>query len=615
MSTLDLTQTSPEVRRRYREAVLAREQARAAAARRNAQVSDYPSPMALARALDPGTVQTPALSLIDEALVGVERAVSCMLRRRLAFALHRQEMGAAEDEGETEQEAWRLAARDVPDEGETRLIISMPPQEGKSQATTHYGMLWLLRRYPNLRIGIVSYSEDIARGFSFLSRNDVASFTGVDGGVDLGLKLRVDGKAAGRWLLAPPHRGGMYAVGIGGSLTGRPLDVLCIDDPVKDARGADSSTQSEFAWMWWQSVARPRLAPGAPVILILTRWSELDLAGRLVAKQREDEKAGLGSFDRWKVINIPAQADHDPARGQVDPLGREPGEFMLSARGRSEADWLATKASVTPRFWSAVYQQRPTPDAGDVLKRQWWRRYSSPIWSGQPDGSMRVLECDEVLQSWDMAFKDTKSSDYVVGQVWARRGAETFLVDQVRNRLNFTDTVAAVRLMTAKWPQARVKLVEDKANGTAVIDSLRKEIGGIIPVTPKESKEARASAVAPFVEAGNVALPTADIALFPADELIEEATVFPNGQHDDQVDALSQALGRFYLRPGQGQIFKAFWRDQTAEAAEQEPVPPELAALPRLGREQDVQVCRCRPGTRRFFQGRCTVCQGVKPAE
>ena len=367
--------------------------------------------------------------------------------------------------------------------------------------------------------------------------------------------------------------------------------------------------------MWWQSVARPRLAPGAPVIVILTRWHEADLAGRLLSKEIEDEAAGLGHFDRWRTISIPAQADHDPARGQSDLLGREPGEFMVSARGRSRAQWEATRASVSARTWSAVYQQRPTPDSGDVLKRNWWRRFDTPIWSGQPDGTMRVTECDELIQSWDMAFKDTKSSDFVVGQVWARRGAETFLVDQVHNRLNFTDTVAAVRLITAKWPQARAKLVEDKANGTAVIDSLRKEIGGIIPITPKESKEARASAVSPFVEAGNVCLPVQDIALFDVDGLIEEATVFPNGQHDDQVDALSQALGRFYLRPGQGQVFLKAYRDRIEADRHEVPVPAELAALPRLGKAVDVPDCKCRPGVRRYFQGRCTVCQGVKPVE
>ncbi len=570
-------------------------------------LSRFPTPGVLACALDPSTVQTPALELLDRALVDVDVAVSAMLRRRSAFARHHREV-------EDEREAWRLAEREVPQEGEQRLIVSLPPQEGKSQRVSHYGVLWLLRRHPSLRIAIVSYGESVAREFSYLVRNDIAVFDGSDGILDLGLRLRADSKAASRWRLELPATGSVYAIGIGGSLTGRPVDLMVIDDPVKDYRDADSLLLSELAWQWWQSVARPRLAPGAPVIVILTRWHESDLAGRLLAKQAEDERAGLGSFDRWRAINIPAQADHDPALGQTDVLGREPGEFLVSARGRTPAQWEATRAALSPRIWSALYQGRPTPDTGDILRREWWRRYTLPVWSSQPDGSLRVLECDELLQSWDMAFKDTKASDFVVGQVWARRGAESFLIDQVRGRLTFTDTVAAVRLLTAKWPQARVKLVEDKANGTAVIDSLKREIGGIIPITPKESKEARAAAVSPFVEAGNVWLPDKPIALFDVEELVEEATVFPNGAHDDQVDALSQALGRFYLRHGQGQMFMAYMKGQIAERANTEPVLAGPKRMPRLGVPQDIPVCRCRPGVQRFFQGRCVVCQGV-PAQ
>lgn len=566
---------------------------------------EFPAPGHLAAALDTNTVRTPALDLIDDALIDIDRAIAVMLHRRASFARYRKR-------GLSEQDARERAEHDVPQEGTQRLIISMPPQEGKSERTTHVGLLWLLRRHPSLRIGIVSYGLDIAQSFSYRIRNDIVTFTGQDDAVDLGLRLRSDIKATGRWMLALPHTGGVYAVGIGGALTGRPIDILCIDDPVKDYRAADSQRLSELAWQWWQSVARPRLAPGAPVIVILTRWHEADLAGRLLAKQAEDEKSELEHFDRWRVINIPAQADHNPDAGQTDPLGREPGEFMTSARGRTRAQWEATKAATSPRIWTAVYQGRPTPDAGDVLQRHWWRRYETPIWSGQPDGTFRVLEADEVIQSWDMAFKDTKSSDFVVGQVWARRGAETFLVDQVHNRLSFTDTVAAVRLMTRKWPQARAKLVEDKANGTAVIDSLKREIGGIIAVTPHESKYARAAAVSPFVEAGNVLLPERSIALFEVDALIEEAAVFPNGQHDDQVDALSQALGRFYLGPSQGAAFMQLWRAENAETAETAHLPkgPDLAA--RLTAIDDSDVCKCRQP--RYFAGRCVHCQGLQPA-
>lgn len=566
----------------------------------------YATPGALAKALDATTVQTPALDLIDQGLVDVDRAVAAMLARRRVFARHWAD-GLGEDE------AREQAAAEVPQAGTDRLILSMPPQEGKSERTSHYGLLWLLSRHPGLRVGIVSYAVDIARRFSYQIRNDIATFTGDDGGVDLGLRLRQDSTAAARWQLAAPHGGSLYAVGIGGALTSRPIDLLVIDDPVKDYRAADSQLQSERAWQWWQSVARPRLAPGAPVIVILTRWHESDLAGRLLAKQAEDEKSTHVSFDRWRTINISAQADYDPEAGQTDPLGRQPGEFMASARGRTQAQWEATKAATQPRIWSALYQGRPTPDTGDVLQRHWWRRFDTPIWSQTPDGAFRALQVNEVIQSWDMAFKDTKGSDFVCGQVWARRGAEAFLLDEVHARLSFTDTVAAVRLLTRKWPQAYAKLVEDKANGTAVIDSLKKEIGGIIPITPHESKFARAAAVSPFVEAGNVHLPEQTIALYDVAEVIEEAAVFPNGQHDDRVDALSQALGRFFLRPGQGQAFMEAWAPEVAQARAAAGKPPAPRGLPSMGgAEPDAPpACECR--NQRFFDGRCVNCGGIIP--
>jgi predicted phage terminase large subunit-like protein len=474
----------------------------------------WDTPGDLARALDPSTRQTPALDLIDAALLKVAN-------------------------GETK-----------------RLIISMPPQEGKSERTTHYGALWLLQQNPDLRIGIVSYGDDIAGQFSYKIRNDITTFDGTEDTIDIGLRLRTDSKAASRWQLRHPNKGGVYAIGIGGALTGRPVDAMFIDDPVKDFRNADSVLMSELAWQWWQSVARPRLHPDAPVVLILTRWHEADLAGRLLAKQVEDEASQLEHFDRWTVINIPAQADFDPAKGQTDPLGREPGEFMISARGRTLEQWKATQAATSSRIWSALYQGRPSPDTGDVWKRGWWRRYSTPLWKDAGDGkSYRLIEVDEALISCDFTFKDTKASDFVVMQVWARRGADVYLVDQVRKRLTFTESVTALINLVKKWPDVIAKLVEDKANGTAVIDTLHKKIPGIIAIEPRGSKYARANAVAPFIEAGNAHLPAVEIALFEVEEFIEEVTAFPNGAHDDQVDGASQAFDRLLLRVGAGSAF------------------------------------------------------------
>lgn len=507
------------------------------------------TPGELAKDLDPTTVQTPALDLIDAKLVAVaEKQID-------------------------------------------RLIVTVPPQEGKSSRITRYYVEWLLHRNPNLRIAIVSYGDQIAGDMSYLVRSDITTFDGSDDtDVNLGLTLRKDAKAVGRWSLAQPSWGGVYAVGIGGSLTSKPVDFMIIDDPVKDYRSADSQVMSEAAWAWYQSVARPRLAPGAPVILVQTRWSELDLAGRLLAKQAQDEKDGLEHYDKWTVLNIPAQADHDPAKGQIDPLGREPGEYMISARGRTRAEWEATKNATSSRIWAAVYQGKPSPDTGNVWQRTWWRRFDTPLWSTS-DGRAFTVDCDEMLMSWDMTFKDTKSSDFVVGQVFARKGAQVFLVDQVRARLSFTDSLTAFKKLVEKWPQCVAKLVEDKANGTAVMDSLRKEIPGLIPVEPHGSKYARASAVAPFIEAGNVLLPTPDIALFDVEGFIEETAGFPNAAHDDQVDATSQALDRFFLRSGAGSAFLAYLKSEFGDTEETVIETPTIVEPPEV---EDFEAARQR---------------------
>lgn len=316
---------------------------------------------------------------------------------------------------------------------------------------------------------------------------------------------------------------------------------LLIDDPIKGREQADSATIREKTWEWWTDTALSRLAPGAPVILILTRWHSDDLAGRLIA---ETDSA-------WTFLNIPAQADHKPEQGETDVLGREPGEFMISARGRTTEQWEDRKLRSGPKTWAALYQGRPSPEEGGIFPpADQWARYTQPIWTEAHDGTRRVPGIHrgdhELIQSWDLTFKDTKGSDYVVGQVWLRVGAEAYLLDQTRARLNFTATVDAIKRMTARWPEATAKLIEDKANGPAVINHLRQTVAGLIPVEPEGSKHARASAVSPFVFANNIHLP--DSQLLPGvDDLLEEAKSFPNSPHDDTIDAMSQALSYLLL--------------------------------------------------------------------
>lgn len=448
----------------------------------------WPTPGAMAQALDRTTIQTAALDAIDAQLVEVA-------------------------EGRCE-----------------RLIVSMPPQEGKSERTSRRFPLWMLHRNPNLRIAIVSYGHDVARRWGGRIRDDLKAAP------HLGLTLSESTRAKHEFELLG-YRGGVVCVGIEGGLTGRPVDLLIIDDPYKDAKQADSKAWAQTVRDFWSEVALPRLAPGAPVVLIQTRWREDDLAGWLAT-----------TGDDWTVLNIPAQADHDPKRGETDVLDREPGAYMPSARGRTTPDWEKKKREVGSRAWNALYQGRPSPSEGSIFKRTWWREYATPLWVVQDDGTHVVTSGDELIQSWDMTFKDTEGSDFVVGQVWLRRGVDVYLLDQVHARLDFPSTVHAVRRLSAKWPQAVMKLVEDKANGTAVMASLARKVVGLIPVEPDGGKAARAAAVSPIVEGGNVHLPAPELAPWVGG-FIDETAGFPTSAHDDQVDAMTQALNRLILQP------------------------------------------------------------------
>jgi predicted phage terminase large subunit-like protein len=475
----------------------------------------WATPGELARAIDPATVQTPALDLVDEAI------------------------------------SW---AQSTPG---ARLIVSMSPQEGKSERLTKTGSLWALTRNPETRVGIVSYSQALAETFSRDIRNRIAANNGDEGTLDLGLRVAADYGSAKRWQLAG-HRGGCVAAGVGSSLTGRALDMLVLDDPIADAEQAASQYYRDRVWDWWQSVGSTRLAPDAPVCVVLTRWHEDDVAGRLLAAE---------DGHRWRVINIPALADHKPELGQSDPLGREPGEWLVSARGRTSVQWEQIRIQAGSRVFTALYQGRPSPDQGNVWQRQWWRKYREPLWSQHPEiPGAYLVDCDEMLLSFDMSFKGTSGSDFVAGQCWARRGANAYLLDQVHKRLGFTDTLTAFAALAARWPQASRKLVESAANGEAVIDSFKGKIPGIVPIKPRESKYARASAVSPFVEAGNALLPEAAVALFDVEAFIDEAAGFPNSAHDDQVDSASQALAELFLDGTGAQAWLA-WAKRKAEQA------------------------------------------------
>lgn len=402
-----------------------------------------------------------------------------------------------------------------------RLIVMMPPRHGKSELATVKFPAFYLGRHPDKRVIVACHTANLALRFSMRSRNDFAAFApeiwgiGVDPNVSA--MQRWDVQDSSRMLAGPP--GGMIAAGVGGPITGEGADLAIIDDPIKDAEAANSQLQRDTQWDWYRYVLRTRLFPGAAVVLVLTHWHEDDVAGRLLQAAESDPAA-----DQWEVLKLPALAE------ESDPLGRVEGAALWPEQYSVES-LLETKASVGTYVWNALYQQRPAPPEGGLFRREWWRYYRQP-----------PQDFDALIESWDMTFKDTVGTDFVVGQVWALKGADKYLLDQVRGRMSFTATISAIKSLTAKWyKHMGAKLVEDSANGPAIIDTLKHEIAGLIAVRPQGGKEARASAVSPQVEAGNIYLP--EQAPWVHD-FIEECATFPKGAHDDQVDAMSQALLR-----------------------------------------------------------------------
>lgn len=401
------------------------------------------------------------------------------------------------------------------------ILIEMPPRHGKSMSVTETFPSFYLGKNPNKRVIATAYSDSLAQKFGRMNRNKLNEF----GNILFGYELSMEKNAAKNWNIHK-HTGGMISTGIGGSITGEGADLMIIDDPIKNNEEAQSLTIRNKIWDEWETTLSTRLHDGASVIAIQTRWHEDDFIGRLLERSPRN----------WVRLRLPAIAEDED-----DLIGRDIGEPLAPELGY-HVEWAAQKKlEVGSKVWASLYQQRPSPESGDVFKREWMKYYKT-----------LPSDLDKLITSWDMTFKDSSTSDFVVGQVWGIRGADKYLIDQVRDRMSFTQTLKAVKSLHAKFPESNEILVEDKANGTAIIDALQSEISGIIPVEPLGSKVARAEAVSPQFEAGNIYLP--EDKPFTGD-FVEELVKFPNAANDDMVDAASQALSR-KSRKVQVQLFK-----------------------------------------------------------
>ncbi len=430
------------------------------------------------------------------------------------------------------------------------LIANVPPGHAKSLTAAVFWPAWDWIKHPERRWIFSSYRSDLAL------RDSVKCRTLIDSNwyqenwpnrvvfkADQNQKSRYENAATGYRVIA--------TIGAG---TGERGDMVVVDDPTS-ADEAESDAKRKAANDWWTGSMSSRLnnPKTGHFVIIQQRLHQEDLTGHMLEKKADYEHLFLPE-------------EFEPERACKTSIWKDPrtkpGE-LLWPQMRGPEQVAESKTTMGTYRYAGQYQQRPSPSGGGIFKRFWWRYWKPkymelpPVTVELPDKTQQRIrpidlpdDFDEMLQSWDCAFKDLRDSDYVAGGLWGSKGASRFLIDQRRERMDLPATMNAIRAMTRKYPKATLKLIEDKANGPAVIQMMRREIQGLLGVNPEGGKIARANAVSPQVEAGNVFLPHPTIAPW-VDAFIEELATFPNARNDDQVDQTTQALIRMQTRSPQ----------------------------------------------------------------
>lgn len=318
------------------------------------------------------------------------------------------------------------------------------------------------------------------------------------------------------------HKGYYKAVGIGGSLTGFSADLAILDDAIKNQAEAESFTRREQIFDWYRTVLRTRLSKSGLILVIGTRWHPHDPIGKLLSAAGEDPNA-----DQWTHLSLPAIASGIPSQDDQ----RAEGEALWPSQYPIES-LEQVRASLGSRWWQALYQQDPVVQEAQVVKAHQLRFYET-----------LPAKFDEVIQSWDLSFQGTDKSDWTVGQVWARKGPDRYLLYMIRDKLDFMGQINGINAATSLYPDAIIKLIEHAANADALLSVLKSKLPGLTSLKPKTSKLARLQACMPEFEAGNVWFPKPSHSPWVKD-LIDEVLGFGSMVHDDTVDAMTQALIR-----------------------------------------------------------------------
>lgn len=402
------------------------------------------------------------------------------------------------------------AALDAVTRGEcTRLMLFVPPRHGKSMLTTVHYPAWRLEADSRTRVMIGCYTAELAATFS----RQIRAIVRTRGRV----AFDEERQAATDWLTLAG--GGLRAVGVGGGVTGRGADLLIIDDPIKSREEAESAAYRERVWHWYKDDLRTRLEPGGAIVLIMTRWHEDDLAGRLLNSERAGD---------WAVVCLPALAEAN------DPLGRPEGAALCPAR-YDVAALEDLRAELGTRSFASLYQQRPMPAAGALFQRHWFR-----VIDYAPEG---LRWC----RYYDLAASTKTTADYTASAAVALGGDGTLYIrDMLRGRWEWPDARKIIMQTMQAEPKGE-HAIEEAMHGLAALQELLREptIAGIAlrGVKVDHDKRSRALAWVARAEAGKVALIRGP--WIPA--FLDEATAFPYGAHDDQVDTVSGGVQMLQL--------------------------------------------------------------------
>jgi len=392
-----------------------------------------------------------------------------------------------------------------------RLIINMPPRHTKSEFASTLLPAWMIGKHPDLKIIQSTHTTELAVRFGRKAKNiiDSEEYKKV-----FKTTLREDSKAAGRW--ETNSKGEYFAAGVGGAITGRGADLLIIDDPHSE-QDALNAQALERAYEWYTSGPRQRLQPGGRIVLVMTRWNQKDLTGKLLNAQKESKA------DQWEVIEFPAILPNGkpawPEYWNIDELE-------------------GVKASLSIGKWNAQWMQNPTAEEGSIIKREWWKTWEKE----------QMPQLHHVIQSYDTAFMKKESADYSAITTWGvfypseDSGPNLILLDAVKERFEFPELRRVAMEQYQYWNPETI-IIESKASGLPLTYELRKMGLPVINFTPSRGndKHTRVNAVAPLFESGKIWAPDLKF----AEEVIEECAAFPYGDHDDLVDSMTQAVMRF----------------------------------------------------------------------